>query len=46
MTIYYDSVTRKYIAMNQRGDWFPQSDTMLGAIQNALSVTFYWLSVK
>lgn len=48
MQIIYDELTKKYIAIDQYGNWYPQSITMLGAIQNALSIKFYWhnLAIK
>ena len=42
MQITYDNITKKYIAFDQKGNWYPTSPTMIGAIQNALSVKFYW----
>lgn len=42
MQIIYDEQIKKYIALDHKGNWYPTSPTMIGAIQNALSVKFYW----
>lgn len=42
MQIFYDQQTKNYVAFDSNGNWYPTSHTMLGAIQNAISIIFYW----
>lgn len=46
MQIIYDEQIKKYIALDQKSNWYPTSPTMIGAIQNALSVIFYWNNIN
>ena len=45
MTITYDNITRKYHATDSTQSWYAIGNTMLEAIQRALSIKLYWQTV-
>lgn len=46
MHINYNNNTKKYRCEDSKGNWYPQGDTMLAAIQNALSIICYYKSLN
>jgi hypothetical protein len=42
MTVTYNPKTKRYETTNKRKDHFPEQKTLQNAIQNAITITFYW----
>lgn len=46
MRIIYNSKTNKYNVTDFKGNWYATGQTMIEAINRALSIKLYWLTLS
>lgn len=46
MKVTYDQMTGQYHVADATGSWYATGRTMIEAIQRALSIKLYWLTIN